>query len=62
MTQSKNITLDIRKAEVKSCVEKLDNIIRAEYNTTSNFLEYYAGNHPAYVKQKICNNCFKKIE
>ena len=52
MTQSKNITLDIRKAEVKSCVEKLDNIIRAEYNTTSNFLEYYAGKENL---TKVCN-------
>lgn len=43
MTQGKNTALDIRNIEVKKSVESLDNMIRAEYNTTYNFLEYYAG-------------------
>lgn len=34
MTLSKSTLLDIRKAEVKQSVESLDNMIRAEYNTT----------------------------
>ena len=35
--------LRIRNTEVAHSVEDLDNLIRAEYNTTHNFLEYYAG-------------------
>lgn len=38
MAQNKSNSLDIRKAEVKQSVESLDNMIRAEYNTTYNFL------------------------
>ena len=43
MTQGKSTALDIRNIDVKKSVESLDNMIRAEYNTTYNFLEYYAG-------------------
>lgn len=43
MRERKSITFDIRSEEVKKCVERLDDLIRAEYNATSNFLEYYAG-------------------
>lgn len=43
MGERKSVTFDIRSQEVKKSVEKLDDLIRAEYNATSNFLEYYAG-------------------
>lgn len=36
-------SLQIREKSVSQCVAELDNLIRAEYNTTHNFLEYYAG-------------------
>lgn len=41
--ERKSVTLDIRSQEVKRSVERLDDLIRAEYNATSNFLDYYAG-------------------
>ncbi|WP_104370954.1 ORC-CDC6 family AAA ATPase [Desulfocucumis palustris] len=36
-------SFQIRSNDVSHCVGELDNLIRAEYNTTHNFLEYYAG-------------------
>lgn len=52
MAQSKNVAFDIRQTEVRLCVDSLDNNIRAEYNTTSNFSEYYAGKENL---AKVCN-------
>ena len=43
MRAKKSMTFDIRSQEVKKSVERLDDLIRAEYNATNNFLEYYAG-------------------
>jgi DNA replication protein DnaC len=39
----------IRDERIKSSIEGLDNLIRAEYNSSKNFLDYYAG------KDKIGN-------
>lgn len=36
-------SFQIRSKNISRCVGALDNLIRAEYNTTYNFLEYYAG-------------------
>lgn len=43
MGEHKATQIDIRLPEVKRSVERLDDLIRAEYNNTNNFLEYYAG-------------------
>ena len=40
MRAKKSMTFDIRSQEVKRSVERLDDLIRAEYNATNNFLEY----------------------
>lgn len=41
--RNKSSILEIRSSEVISSVEKLDDLIRAEYNATNNFWDYYAG-------------------
>lgn len=45
MSAQKNAkaSFDIRSNNVAHCIGELDNLIRAEYNKTHNFLEYYAG-------------------
>jgi len=48
-------SFQIRSNTVAQCVLELDNLIRAEYNTTHNFLEYYAGKDNLEKVQNVKN-------
>lgn len=48
-------SLQIRERNVSQCVGELDNLIRAEYNTAHNFLEYYAGKDNLYKVYNVKN-------
>ena len=51
-------TFQIKTDEMATCVQGLDNLIRAEYNTSHNFLDYYAGKDNLSSVYNVRNQIF----